>query len=843
MRDFRALFLVFAAASLLASPPRVGAHGDPPPLEFYGNFESAATCQRLVSRAMRACFDRASKVVLRCAHAALAGMPCDPDEETRQLDRAAERARAVVQRGCTATEISIVGYTTLADAADDIARTCKDEAEALASLLYGPAMFTGSPAPGPTPRDRCLNTAARFAWRVARAAVRYRSRALDRIASQAMTPDEKRAALSAEEARVQRLEQAGMAAVERMCTREEFVGDYGMSPLDFFERLSARADCVVGASHVQSAITCPPPVCGNAVKERGEECDDGNRNDDACTAECRKTDCPTFANTFDLIQEAIFEKKGCTSFGCHDGVARQGGLDLTRGNSYQNLVGVPSQRNPEYPRVRIGDRDGSMLYLKLAAATLPGSVDPGLVGSPMPVGLPPLTADELEAVRLWIRDGAPRTGVVEGTGDLLDACLPEADPIQIEPPAPPPEGQGVQLRMPPNPLPPRSETEVCFASYYNVRDLVPAEALGPGICVGERIGRRCDVGDPGACGSEGRCVETFRVKKRTETQDPLSHHLIVNLYLGKYGLDHPSWGAWTCKGGRYDGQTCDPTDPASCGVEGVCGSEPKRSVACIGFGPPDFNQLTAPAIGGTQESVVSTNYPHGVYQELPVEGVVVWNSHAFNLTDRPAAVRAWMDLFFAGPDEQLYPVQGGLLEVDHIFDMSQGGGVPPFGTKEVCNTLTFPKGTRLFELSSHTHKRGKLFRYWNPQGELIYQSTQYNDPVQLVFDPPLALDSDDPADRTFRYCALYDNGATNPAEVKRRSTSPLPPPPAPPVPCHPTHCAEGRIGAPCGGPTDHATCDTEPGKGDGMCDACPLLGGFTTEDEMFLPIAFYYVVG
>ena len=38
-----------------------------------------------------------------------------------------------------------------------------------------------------------------------------------------------------------------------------------------------------------------------------------------------------------------------------------------------------------------------------------------------------------------------------------------------------------------------------------------------------------------------------------------------------------------------------------------------------------------------------------------------------------------------------------------------------------------------------------------------------------------------------------------------------------------------------------ASCDTEDGAGDGVCDACPLIGGVTTEDEMFLLLGNYFV--
>ena len=42
------------------------------------------------------------------------------------------------------------------------------------------------------------------------------------------------------------------------------------------------------------------------------------------------------------------------------------------------------------------------------------------------------------------------------------------------------------------------------------------------------------------------------------------------------------------------------------------------------------------------------------------------------------------------------------------------GNVLPFQEQEYCRTVTFPIGTRIFELSSHTHQRGRLFRVWGP---------------------------------------------------------------------------------------------------------------------------------
>ena len=83
--------------------------------------------------------------------------------------------------------------------------------------------------------------------------------------------------------------------------------------------------------------------------------------------------------------------------------------------------------------------------------------------------------------------------------------------------------------------------------------------------------------------------------------------------------------------------------------------------------------------------------------------------------------------------------------------------MPPFETREYCRTYTLPQGARLFELSSHTHQRGVLWRIWAPPNETcfpgqpacvpgdpfapIYVNTDYTDPLQLIYETPVALDS------------------------------------------------------------------------------------------------------
>jgi len=616
-----------------------------------------------------------------------------------------------------------------------------------------------------------------------------------------------------------------------------------------------------------------------------------------------------FDSTFDLVQTVIFERHGCTNATCHSGAAPAGGLDLSRGVSYDNLVdqppqSIPLESHPGLARVVPGNKGRSLLWLNVASATLPAQWRAPL--RPMPAGgLPPLSTDELELVRMWIEDGASRDGIVPGSGDLFDACLPPPQPIKVKPLPPPPPGLGVQLRAPHQTLPPNSEREVCFVSYYDVSDQVPEEFRSPD-------GNR------------------FRYKIADARQDPLSHHAVVDVYFGRAAINDPVWGSFTCKGGARDGQSCQPTDLTSCGADGACASPPVQATACIGYGPGDAS------IGVGEQSLFSSmgsagvDPNQGIYAEAPLRGILVWNSHAFNLTATPASLDMWLNFFFAAPAEQEHQLER-FTDISAIGRMS----VPPYAIDEVCQRYVVPDGVRLVDLSSHTHKRGKRFRIFagdfhcqggafadqpcspfgpdpglpvrdlcggapcqarrvpqvgdcdhnravsidelvtglsislgranlhecddfdrnadnavtvdellaaidfalrplrDPADSLLYTSLTYGDPVVVTFDPPRTFGPPGtPAEeRTLTYCALYDNGYTNPNEVKRSSQSP-----SNGGVCRPSNCAEGAVGQAC---RFDAQCDSGAGSGDGACDACTVGFGVTTEDEMFVLAGSY----
>lgn len=527
--------------------------------------------------------------------------------------------------------------------------------------------------------------------------------------------------------------------------------------------------------------------------------------------------CPggEFESTWEAIQEVIFERHGCREDACH-GSAKSGGLDLRPEAAYASLFEVASTSS-SYPRLRPGEPTQSYLYLKLKANTEPGSVS--VAGSPMPSGLPAISARELEAFLLWIEAGAPETGSVgdsirgksEYLEDLLGACLPPATPISIAPLEAPAPGEGVQFRMPPYTLPAGKEIEICVAQYYDFSAVVPPELqdLERGVFY--------------ANGSHLR-------------QDPHSHHLVIDhTGLGADWVHDPSFGAWTCKGGAHSGEVCEPTDPNACGDQQLCSSEVRHSVACIGYGPSEGAvNVAGGGIGGAQTAQQIIPPRDGLYTELPIRGIIYYNSHAFNLTSQDHVLNARINFTFA-LDRRFRSVP--IVDIHALYAQA---GQPPFTKQHYCAEHVLPQGSELLNLSSHTHKRGGNFTVDLYDGTRVYESHLYSDPVDEFYEPPLRFDDPDPAKRTLTYCADFNNGVLPDGLpdlrlVTRASTMPDR------ARCVPVACFAGRVGAPCSGAGDDATCDSAPGAGDGDCDACSITPGVTTENEMFVLTGAYTV--
>jgi hypothetical protein len=115
------------------------------------------------------------------------------------------------------------------------------------------------------------------------------------------------------------------------------------------------------------------------------------------------TPTPTLPATLASIQAAIFSPR-CAIATCHDSTSRTGNLDLSDGQSHDELVGVqPSidqARDDGFLRVDPGHPENSFLLVKLEGPPL-GE------GGRMPLNGPPfLTSGEVDLVRTWIENGA-----------------------------------------------------------------------------------------------------------------------------------------------------------------------------------------------------------------------------------------------------------------------------------------------------------------------------------------------------------------------------------------------------------------------------------------------------
>jgi hypothetical protein len=243
------------------------------------------------------------------------------------------------------------------------------------------------------------------------------------------------------------------------------------------------------------------------------------------------------------------------------------------------------------------------------------------------------------------------------------------------------------------------------------------------------------------------------------------------------------------------------------------------------------------ASGGLPAQVANTQSPQeyvppfegGVYWELPLKGVLWFNSHAFNLTTEDTVLDARMNFFFAKERKrQMIPV--------NIVKNELPDGVAPFTKQTICSTAVVPQNYSIAMMTGHTHRHGDRFWAKDSTGKQIYESFVYNDPIYSHYTPWLEFSAPDEASRTIEFCADFNNGVKKDGSpdvkmVTRKSR--MPPPTAT---CTPVACTAGKIGAQC---TTNSDCDSALGAKDGECDACPITTGLTTENEMFVLMPWY----
>jgi hypothetical protein len=109
------------------------------------------------------------------------------------------------------------------------------------------------------------------------------------------------------------------------------------------------------------------------------------------------TDSIPLASTLESIQANVFS--AVCAVACHRPPNSYQGLNLEAGKAYENLVDVSSVEIPSMMRIVPGDADNSYIIWKLEDRE-------GILGQRMPLDLPALPSDQIEAIKTWINEGA-----------------------------------------------------------------------------------------------------------------------------------------------------------------------------------------------------------------------------------------------------------------------------------------------------------------------------------------------------------------------------------------------------------------------------------------------------
>jgi len=103
------------------------------------------------------------------------------------------------------------------------------------------------------------------------------------------------------------------------------------------------------------------------------------------------------APTLTQLQTEVFTPS-CAVSGCHTGGSPPQGLNLSAGQTFGNTVNVPASEVPSLDRIEPGDPDASYLVRKVEGTAS--------VGGRMPLGGPPLSNSQIQAIRDWVSAGA-----------------------------------------------------------------------------------------------------------------------------------------------------------------------------------------------------------------------------------------------------------------------------------------------------------------------------------------------------------------------------------------------------------------------------------------------------
>ena len=408
------------------------------------------------------------------------------------------------------------------------------------------------------------------------------------------------------------------------------------------------------------------------------------------------------------IQEHIFDKS-CANSVCHAAPANAGNLNLTYELSYEDLVDAVPQ-NPAAAAAGMklvdpGNPENSFLLTKLMGPTVAAQ------GARMPFGGGVLHTGKIDAVRTWIAAGAPQTGRIADIGDL--GVLRDPDEV-FEAPAPPPPGEGYQLRLPPFKIEPGTEREVYYAT--TIRD------------------------------ENGNPIEGDIFINRVEIFYPSgSHHFIL------YRLTEEGMAKGLLENGIVPDAAINPEDT----FRELDTDDPDPVFGVFG-GDRLF-------VVGTQTDDTLFEFPEGVGLRLPGDTVYDLNSHYINLLgDETLIAETYVNIYTIPEEEVQY-------EAVEIFVSNRAINVPP-GTTRVAKMTWYVSDEldrrshdqntvlNVFLLTSHMHRHGELFEiFQGSSGDLLHRSIAYDDAPINIYNPVLRLDPND----TLKFQCTHNNYDTN----------------------------------------------------------------------------------
>ena len=384
-------------------------------------------------------------------------------------------------------------------------------------------------------------------------------------------------------------------------------------------------------------------------------------------------------DTWDVIQESIWNPK-CTM--CHvsgSSFAEQSGLILTEDVAYEELINV-TPKNPHAAEdgLELVGTNGiaslysSYLWEKINAPNYEHFYeDHPEYGSIMPMGLDFLTNGELELIRQWIIAGAPENGHVADESLLLDTAifaLPDFEPLEI------PEN-GIQFHLPPFEVPPNFERELFYYVELDTPDHV-------------------------------------YVNRITTTMRPGSHHFIV------YTYDESAQGNLPTEGVYRD-------------IRNFNGS-PNPNVL--------FQMQFQKFISGTQTRLFDYTFPEGVALKLDPSFGFDMNSHYNNYSNDTIVGEVYNNFYFSDLDDIDHIAEILQIVNDDIY--LPPNQETTLNSKFWIDD-EIGENINIFQLFSHAHRLNTEFKIYKinqddlDYKELIYISYDWEHPPIMKFDPPM----------------------------------------------------------------------------------------------------------